>query len=369
MTKYISHTTAGTGTVTALPASNTTSGKLWDGESYYTPKKKAALRETHHMTQHMWHLEPRLQELMVMLTYARPDGSKSEKDFIKTYIDTLPDVRYDSAGNRVVRIGEGNTVCWASHTDTVDWDEGRKALRIDSKGRFALDHESEASCLGADCTAGVWLMRRMILAGKPGLYIFHRGEECGGKGSKYLAKHGNVLWKDIKFLISLDRKGKDSVITSQFMGETASNAFARSIAPMLPRGFKADPYGSFTDSANYADVIQECSNLSIGYEDCHTTRETLDFTFTDLLLKHLIALDYSRLVAIRKPGDMGPKSYYGGSMGVWDNEWDEDDGWNGRVHEKPVVDKWVGARKAHVGDIVRGKTRSQHHKNYGRGGW
>lgn len=358
MTKYISHTPAGT--ATTLPASNTTS-------TYYAKPK--VLRETQHMTQHMWHLEPRLQELLVMLTYARPDGSATEKEFIKTFIDTLPDVRYDHAGNRVVRIGEDNTVCWASHTDTVDWDEGRKALRIDSKGRFALDPDSEASCLGADCTAGVWLMRRMILAGKPGLYIFHRSEECGGKGSKYLAKHGAALWKDIKFLISLDRKGKDSVITEQFMGETASNAFARSIAPMLPRGFKADPHGSFTDSANYADVIQECSNLSVGYEDCHTKRETLDFTFTDLLLKHLIALDYSRLVAIRKPGDMGPQRYYGGSMGVWGNEWDEDDGWNGRIHEKPVVQNLNIVRGKNKGGGAKTHSQYQHHKDYGRGGW
>lgn len=299
--------------------------------------KKMVLRETQHFSQYMWRMKPRLQELLVMLTYARPDGSETEREFIKTYLDTLPGVRFDGAGNRVVRVGAGRSpVCWASHLDTVHYEEGRQAVRINLDGHFALSRNSKASCLGADCTAGVWLMRQMILAGKSGTYIFHRGEECGGKGSKFLAKKGKTLWKDFKFMISLDRKGTDSIITDQFQGKTASGDFAKSIARMLPKGFKDDPTGSFTDSANYAGVVSECSNLSIGYERCHTERETLDFHFTDNLLQHLLALDYSRLVASRRPGDSGKRKYYYGdrSGGAWDGL--EEESWNGRTHSQPI---------------------------------
>lgn len=318
MTKYLPHYKA-----PAVVAPVTTPHS-WE-------RKKTVLRENHYMTPTMWTYPERIKELIEMLTYCRPEDSQTEADFIARFIDSIPGVMRDSVGNRLFLIGDkGTNICWACHTDTVHYDEGRQALRINRRGKIALDADSKASCLGADCGAGVWLMRRMILAGKPGLYIFHRGEERGGKGSKYLAEHGEFLFRKIKFMISLDRKGKDSVITEQFGGITASNEFATSIAPMLPEGFKADPTGSFTDSASYSKIIPECSNLSVGYESCHTKDETLDWQFLDNMLTHLLALDYSRLVAKRDPKAPNVKAYSYNGVGYdsghdWRKGWDDDD--------------------------------------------
>lgn len=289
--------------------------------------------ETLH-TKKMKRLSHRLRELLDMLEYCRPDDSATEIEFITKYIDTLPCVTVDGYGNRIIQIGKAKPkVCWASHTDTVHYDNGKQAIELNANGDICLDFYSKANCLGADCTAGVWLMRRMILAGKPGLYIFHRSEETGGGGSSYIATNSPELLKGIEFLISLDRRGQDSIVTKQFMGVTASWSFAHSIAPMLPGGMKADPTGTFTDSQNYSHLVSECSNLSVGYEHCHTHKETLDYRFIDNLLTHLLKLDYSKLLASRTPmpqddwyqgANNGPCGYYsGGSDRDFNEQWSE----------------------------------------------
>jgi len=287
------------------------------------PKEPMILDEQTLNTKQLKTLSTRLKELVAMLAYARPHGSDTELNFIARYIDTLPNVHIDAYGNRIVKIGkEQPSVCFTSHTDTVHYDEGIQAIALNSEGHLALDLCSQASCLGADCTAGVWLMRRMILAGKKGLYIFHRAEESGGQGSSWIADNTPELVANIKAIISLDRKGYDSVITEQYMGVTASDSFARSLGLMLPKGFKPDPTGSFTDSAFYAHLIPECTNLSIGYEHCHTYKETLDFRFTDMLLGYLLKLDYDQLIITRDP-TVETNYYYGSYAADKDAAWNE----------------------------------------------
>jgi hypothetical protein len=252
-------------------------------------------------------LSPRLAELANMLEWSRPDRSQTEELFIEHYIDTLPGIQKDTFGNRWTRIGKAKpgegpcNVAYTSHTDTVAWVEGAQAIEIDKDGDFALDWNSQGDCLGADCTAGVWLMRRLILAGKHGLYIFHRAEESGGDGSTWIVENNPDLVKGIEVMISLDRRGYDSIITEQSTGVTASKTFALSMQRQLGGAYKPDPTGTFTDSAFYSHLIPECTNLSIGYHNCHSTSETLDFRFTDSLLKKLLKLDYSKLEVTRDP--------------------------------------------------------------------
>lgn len=258
------------------------------------------LDENTMMTQELRRLSPRLRELVDMLEHARPEGSDTEEAFIAQYIDTLPNVRSDAFGNRIVTIGrEAPTIAWSSHTDTVHWEEGKQAIMVNEAGDLALDPFSQASCLGADCTAGVWLMRRLILAGKPGLYIFHRSEESGGQGSKWIAKNTPELVTNIKAMIALDRRGYDSVITDQSTGNTASKRFAASLADQLGGCFKPDPTGLFTDSAFYSHLVPECTNVSVGYHDQHSANETLDHMFLDDLLLALLKLDYGKLEVAR----------------------------------------------------------------------
>ena len=123
--------------------------------------------------------------LLDMLTYARPRASESEAQFIARFLAPLPGWSVDAFGNGHVIIGE-SPILWSCHTDTVHRFSGRQTIHVDPVTSIAtLSRRSRkrgASCLGADDTVGVFLCHQMILAGIPGHYIFHYGEESGGIG-------------------------------------------------------------------------------------------------------------------------------------------------------------------------------------------
>ena len=253
--------------------------------------------------------KPNTQLLWDMMQTMRPAGSKTETAFVKKYLDSIKGMKADSYGNRYIRIGTA-PVAWSCHTDTVHRTDGKQRIIYNkNKGIIALSSsEKTATCLGADDTAGVWLMLEMIRSRKEGLYLFHRAEEIGGLGSDYIAKNTPELLDGIRAVIALDRKGTDSIITHQIGGRCASEAFAQSLASQLV-GYKADCTGSFTDSANYMAIVPECSNLSVGYANAHTASETLDYFHLLGLRESLLALDYSGLVYDRTPAAVDYDDY------------------------------------------------------------
>ena len=241
------------------------------------------------------HRPAHISLLLDMLAYKRPAGSKSERKFINRYLRPLG-VQTDKAGNVWKRIGNA-PVLWSSHTDTVHREAGRQPVVV-SKG-IASTYGS--NCLGADCTVGVWLMVEMIKAEVPGLYIFHRAEEIGGLGSDYIAKHNPKLLDGIKFAIAFDRYGTTSIITHQGF-RCCSDDFARSLKAQLGPEWKLDDGGTFTDTANYTDLVPECTNISVGYHRQHHSTETQDLDHAEHLLGLLLSLDVNRLSCVRQPG-------------------------------------------------------------------
>lgn len=237
-----------------------------------------------------------------MLTYGRPHGSDAEADFVNRYLAPLPDMGFDKFGNGWLQIGT-SPVLWSSHTDTVHHKPGRQKIVVDDKGMIRLAEKTRGLCLGADDAAGVWLMREMIRAGVSGRYVFHAGEEHGGLGSAWVARERRDLLVGIDFAIALDRKGTTSIITHQTGGRCASEAFSASLAPKLGVGWKSDSGGTFTDTANYVDLVGECTNLSVGYYNQHGPEESLDLGFLMELRRTLMRFDASGLVASRKPGE------------------------------------------------------------------
>lgn len=237
--------------------------------------------------------------LLAMLTYKRPHGSKAERAFIRRFI--LPHIDYqDEAGNLIKAVGDRPSILWSSHTDTVHRQGGRQTLEItDDQWVHSLSND----CLGADCAAGVWLMLEMIRAGVPGLYVFHREEESGGRGSMALARRTPERLDGIQAAIAFDRKGFTSVITHQFGDRCCSNAFASSLADILGEHWALDDTGTFTDTANYTDLVGECTNISVGYLDQHQKTERQHLGFLECLRDILVSADWSRLVIARKPGE------------------------------------------------------------------
>lgn len=248
-----------------------------------------------------------VEVLLDILRRPRFSGTEGESYVIDKYIKTIPGVTMDAYGNlwHVIKDAEGNrpVTMFSSHTDTVHKQKATGTYKLVSKRAWVK--AKGGGVLGADCGTGIWLMLNLIKAKVPGLYVFHRDEEIGGRGSSFIAdKHADML-TGIKHCIAFDRKSTSHVITHQSGGRCCSDTFANALAAALNEGsgmqFGPNDGGSFTDSANYTHIIPECTNLSVGYYDQHTQQECQDVSFATALANKLIAIDYSKLPAERDP--------------------------------------------------------------------
>lgn len=273
-------------------------------------------------------------QLLTMMSYRRKHGCQTEVDFINDYIIPLPGVvslhrpatdtlPQGEAMCYMVDVGTP-TVVFSSHVDTVHSGGGKQVVKFDANLQVAYKQDNQP--LGADDAAGVWLLMQMIHAGVPGRYLFHRGEECGGLGSRMVADHHADIFDGMTHAIAFDRRGDCSVITHQRGGRCCSDAFADELACRLTAAtghtLFADDTGSFTDTANYTDIIGECTNVSVGYMDEHSGKEMLDVEYLlklrDACCNPALWVD---LPVARKAGEYEPRSYGGGGYGSW---WDED---------------------------------------------
>ena len=249
-----------------------------------------------------------MKKILSMLSYKRPAGSAGEEAFIKRFLMPVPGIARDEFGNYWLDIPTGtgkgearSPIVWSSHTDTVHATSGRQEVSIKDGLAFRTLKGETKECLGADCTAGVWLMLEMIAARVPGLYIFHREEEIGGNGSSWLAENRRDLLEGRDFAIAFDRRGFRDVITHQFGGRCASDTFAAQLSFLLGEGYRPDSGGTFTDTANYVGLISECTNISVGYQGAHTSGESQDVGFLTRLRDTLVTTDWLQLVASRDP--------------------------------------------------------------------
>ena len=254
-------------------------------------------------------------KLIGMLQYMRPAYSTTELIFNERYLEPVFG-KPDEHGNYTLVLGDRPNICFTAHTDTVHKQEGIQTLQIEDD----IVTTMTGSCLGADCTTGLWLMLGMIEAGIEGVYVAHAAEEIGGIGSTALVKDRPAWLIEVDAVISFDRFGTSSIITHQGGQRTASDEFAVSLSSILGMGMSADQYGTYTDSLEYAGVIPECTNLSVGYYDQHTTRESQDLLFAERLLERLIEADWSALAIVRNPDTY---EEFKGSYGSYDDSEDE----------------------------------------------
>jgi hypothetical protein len=240
-----------------------------------------------------------------MHTYGRPAGSGIEHAFIDRFIrptGAVPDLHH----NWHLTIGHA-PIIWSCHLDTAHLVACRQSVHLSRAGRLWLDRaETRGSCLGADDTVGVFLCLELIRASIPGHYIFHHGEECGCQGSGDLAWTSPELLDSAQMAIALDRAGTTDVITHQMGQRTCSDLFAQSLADQLNLhvdGFSYRPCdrGVYTDTAQYATLIPECTNLSVGYTKQHSIGESVDTWHVFRLLDALLRVDVGALAVDRDP--------------------------------------------------------------------
>jgi hypothetical protein len=213
-----------------------------------------------------------------------------------------------------------------AHHDTVHHSDGRQVVQIMDDHVYSSGND----CLGADCTTGIYIMLRMIEENISGIYVVHAGEEIGCVGSSALVKDFPAWIGQVDAAISFDRKGYTSIITHQMGARTCSDAFADSLAGILDMSMVKDSTGAYTDSNEYVDYISECTNISVGYFNQHTKKESQDLVFLEYLIQSLVVADWSKLVFKRAIGaveyssyDLGP--YKGRKVSTHDYY---DDPWN-----------------------------------------
>jgi hypothetical protein len=242
-------------------------------------------------------------------SYKRPHGSETEWQWVEQFIipklgnnwwqDEGGNIHYDS---RIIpTTGDISRTLFVSHVDTVHRDAGRQKVSV---GKDNIVRVVDGECLGADDGAGALVLLALIEAKVPAYYIFTRCEERGGMGAKHLAdKHAGLL-SEFDRAIAFDRRGTSSVITHQGWGRCCSDTFADALSDLMSYDelmFAPDDSGVYTDTAEFVNIIPECTNISVGYMNEHTKDETLDLRHLQALIDCAVLLDWESLPVERDP--------------------------------------------------------------------
>lgn len=248
-----------------------------------------------------------------------------EDELVKDVMSNiLPEnIEKDQHGNYFYEVGSGSRTIFASHIDTVSKEYLSVTHILDDDGMIRTDGKTT---LGADDKAGMTVMLWMIKNNVPGLYYFFIGEEVGCIGSGLAAKYGDFKGKYDR-IISFDRRGTNSIITFQSTGRSCSDEFADDLCSELNKSgmsYEKDDGGVYTDSAEFMDIIPECTNVSVGYYKEHTVNEHQDIEHLSFLADACTSVDWENLTTKRDPSVVEHKSYdyWNGYQDDWD--WDSD---------------------------------------------
>jgi hypothetical protein len=254
------------------------------------------------------------------LSLKRPHNGEGASLFTGWLCDNVPphlELTIDAAGNVHIdnRTSTKHRTLFIAHVDTVHREDGPNKF-VKAHGKWYAN----GAPLGADDGAGCAMLMHLLHAGVAGYYIFSQGEECGGIGAKHISTHDQDLLKQFDRAIAFDRRGIDSVITYQGYGRCCSDAFAGALSDALNVDerlmYLPDDTGVYTDTAEFTDIIPECTNISVGYASEHSANESLDIFHFSALAERVVNIDWDSL-----PTDRDPSVYETKNWGKWGGEW------------------------------------------------
>ena len=138
-------------------------------------------------------------------------------------------------------------------------------------------------------------------------------------GATYVAEHDADLLREFDRAIAFDRRGVSDVITHQGYGRCCSDVFGEALSDALNyQSFDKLLYmpsdaGVYTDTAEFVDIIPECTNISCGYMYEHSDREELDVDHLVALANSVCRIDWDALPTDRDPSVK--ESKWGGAYG------------------------------------------------------
>jgi len=280
------------------------------------------------------------------LSVKRPHNTPAVSDFTEWLFNALPAelksfTSVDGAGNLHIdnRIA-GSKTLFIAHVDTVQREVGANKIRKTASMWYA-----DGAPLGADDGAGVAMLMHMIHADIKGYYIFSQGEECGGIGAKHIATHHTDLLAQFDRAIAFDRRGTDSIISHQGWSRCASDGFCQALADELNLCdenlmYTPDDTGVYTDTAEFTDIIPECTNISVGYYSEHGDQENLDIVHFEALSNAVLKVMWDSLPTDRDPTVPEYKTYKY-NTGWWSNYGVYVDD-HAHAHNKQVDSKYFG---------------------------
>ena len=155
-------------------------------------------------------------------------------------------------------------ICLCAHMDTV-FKQTPYTFYYDEKETVVWS----PSGMGADDRAGILIILKLLRDGYRPSIVFTDLEEVGGQGAEDLvSKYGDCPFEGCKALIQLDRRGYNDSVYYNCNNED----FEKLINSY---GFKTN-WGTFSDISILAPIWEIAGvNLSVGYDNEHTTSEIL----------------------------------------------------------------------------------------------
>lgn len=255
-------------------------------------------------------LEADVNNILTILSTQRKAGIPEEEAFVAKHILPLeghPNTTQfiqDEYGNVFIEVCGGSDKLFTAHTDMIVIPNTKQEVLYDANLQVA--YTSGKCTLGADDGAGMWLLMELLDAGVPCWLAFFRAEEVGGLGSQFAAKDNPAFFKSFTHCISFDRQGTSDIITHQSWGRCCSDALAEHLSRALnAHGLDYAPCdgGIFTDSANFTDLIAECTNISVAYANEHNADEELDVDHLLRLRNAVVKIDWTTMPVKREPGE------------------------------------------------------------------
>lgn len=161
----------------------------------------------------------------------------------------------------------GSSICLVAHADTLTHNN----IVIHEKNGILTNKHG---ILGADDRAGCYAIYRLI--NENCNYLITLGEECGGIGAKYAARE--LPFTGVKLFIELDRRGCNEYVFYSYDLHPSVKKYIKSFGYI-------ENYGSYSDIAEF-----DCApgvNISIGYYNQHTQRESLHLDEMELTINRV----------------------------------------------------------------------------------